>query len=123
MGKSVADAVLDAALNYLKNNAAKLCVCSSEPATYGDATSTYKLASTAIDSADFTGPANGDVSGRKIAVDAQNSISVGASGSAQHVAIVTASALVYVTTCTLQALTASNTVNVPAWDIEIADPS
>jgi hypothetical protein len=34
-----------------------------------------------------------------------------------------ASALLYVTTCTSQALTAGNTVTVPAWDIEIADPS
>jgi len=36
---------------------------------------------------------------------------------------VSGSVLYYVTTCTSQALTSGNTVNFPAWDIEIADPS
>jgi len=31
--------------------------------------------------------------------------------------------LLYVTTCTLQALVAANTVTIPTWDIEIADPT
>jgi hypothetical protein len=123
MAKNVADAVLDAALNYVKSNAAKLCVCTSEPTTYAAATSTYKLASTSISSSAFTGPANGDSSGRKIQVNAASSIAVDSTGSAAHVAIVSASALLYTTTCSSQGLTASNTVNVPAWDIEIADPS
>ena len=29
----------------------------------------------------------------------------------------------YVTTCSSQAVTAGNTVNFPAWDIEVADPT
>jgi hypothetical protein len=49
------------------------------------------------------------------------------SGTATHVALlfVGSVTLLYVTTCTSQALTAngSNTVNFPAWDIEIADPT
>ena len=123
MGKTVADAVLDASLNYIKSNVAKICVCTSEPTTYSAATSTYLLASAALTSAAFGSTTNGDSSGRKIAIPAVSSISVSSAGSADHVALVTASALIYVTTCTTQGLTASNTVNVPTWDIEIADPT
>jgi len=65
--------------------------------------------------------ANGDVSGRKLTVAAQNSLSIDASGSATHIAI-NNGVDYYVTTCTSQALTSGGTVSVPAWDIEIADP-
>jgi len=123
MAKSVHNDVLDAALNHLKNNAAQLSVCSTQPATYAEATSTYKLAITAIDSDDFNGPADGDTSGRKIQVNDQNGVTVDSSGNAEHVAIVSSSDLLYVTTCTSQALTEGNQVSVPAWDIELADPS
>ncbi len=133
MGKSVNDLVLDSALNYLKSNGNKLCVCTSEPTSYSAHIATYGsasgmvLAETVIDSGDYTGPENGDTSGRKIAVDAQTSISIDASASAEHVAIVntTASseAILYVTTCTSQALTSGNKVNTPAWSVELRDPS
>ena len=130
MGKMVADAVLDAALNHLKTNGNRMTICASEPTTYAKATdepssSGYKLASVSISSADYTGPANGDTSGRKITVNAQSSISIDVTGSAAHVAIVStsSSALLYVTTCTSQSLTATNKVNSPAWEIELRDPS
>ena len=52
---------------------------------------------------------------------------IDSSGTATHVALsrVSDSTLLLVTTCTSQALTAngSNTVNVPAFDDEIADPT
>lgn len=123
MGKFVADAVLDAALNHIKNNAALLTVCSAQPTTYAEATATFKLADVAIDSSDFTGPADGDVSGRKIAVNAQNGVTVDSTGTATHVAIVSGSVLLYVTTCTSQGIVATSTIDVPAWDIEILDPA
>ena len=126
MAKSVADAVLDAALNHVKNNTSRMCICSSEPTTYSQAITTYKLADVSITSTNFGSPANGDGStGRKIQVNAQSSVSVDSSGSAQHVALVsvTSTALIYVTTCSTQGLTASSTVNVPAWDIQINDPT
>lgn len=124
MGKSILDAFLDAALNYLKTNAGTLHVCSTEPTTYAEAHVTYMLAEVTIDSDDFTGPANGDASGRKITVNEQADITVTNSGDAEHVAITNGSdALILVTTCTSQYLTAANTVTVPAFDDEIADPS
>jgi hypothetical protein len=47
------------------------------------------------------------------------------SGTAAYIALVDGTRLLYVTTCTSQVLTAngSNTVNFPAWDVEIADPT
>lgn len=126
MAKSVHNDVLDAALNYIKNNCTRLVVCSTEPTTFTEANATYALADVTVDSADFTA-ADGDVSGRKLTVAQQASVLIDASGTAAHIALldVTNSKLLYVTTCTSQALVAngSNTVTIPAFDIEIADPS
>jgi hypothetical protein len=131
MGKSVANVVLDAALQYLEDNADRLCICSAEPTTYAEATTTYdggaskyKLGIATIDSDDFTGPVDG-TSGRKTTVNQQTGITVDATASATHIALCDSSnsALLYVTTCTSQALTVGNTADTSAWDIEIADPS
>lgn len=127
MAKSVHDNVLDAALNYVKNNATKLHVCSTAPTTYAEASSTYQLASIVIDSADFTGPANGDTNGRKIAVNAQSGMEVTASGTAAHIALTNGTDTLYYVT-EIEPDTAlvdnnSNTCSTAAWDIEIADPS
>jgi len=125
MAKSVHDNVLDAALNYIKNNSTRLCVCASQPTTYAQATASYKLADVSISSADFGSPANGDSSGRKIQANAQSSVSIDSTGSAQHVALVkvASSLLLYVTTTTTTGLTSGGKVNIGAWDIEIADPT
>lgn len=74
------DDVLDATPNEVKNNADLYTICSAPPTTYAEASSTFKLADLAIDSTDFTGPANGDVSGRKVAMNAQTGITVDSTG-------------------------------------------
>ena len=125
MAKSVHNDILDAALNHIKSNATKLCVCNSQPTTYAQATASYKLASVVISSADFGAPADGDSSGRKIQVNAQSSVSIDSTGTAAHVALVkvAGSVLLYVTTTTATGLTGGGKVNVAAWDVEIADPT
>jgi len=116
------DLVLDASCDYIKNNVTQEALCSAQPTTYAEATSTYKLAlKTGLTSGSFTGPANGDVNGRKITVNAQNSVTVDASGDATHIALCSGSVLLYTTTCTLQTVTSGNTANIPAWDIEFGD--
>lgn len=126
MAKSVHDDVLDGALNIIKNNCTRVTVCSTQPTTYTEGNATYALADVTVDSTDFT-VANGDTNGRKVTTGAQSSVLIDTSGTAAHVALldVANSKLLYVTTCTSQALTAngSNTVNIPAFDIEIADPT
>lgn len=127
MGKLVADAVLDAALNHIKNNATKLHVCSTQPTTYAEANATYQLASVVIDSSDFTGPANGDTSGRKVTIGAQSGMLVTASGTAAHIALTNGTDTLYYVT-EIEPDTAlvdndSNTCSTGAWKIEIADPA
>lgn len=126
MAKYVLPAVLDAALNEVAKGTI-LTVCSAQPTTHAEATATYALADVALTSGTGAGAdfvlANGDVSGRKLTVTTQSDIPVDTAGTANHVAVCDATRLLYVTTCTAQALTAGNTVTVPAWDIEIANPS
>lgn len=128
MAKLVADAVLDAALQYLEDNVDFISVCEGAPTTYEHAHSNKGtgagkvLASSATPT--FTGPAD-DTSGRKTTIDEEASITIDVSGDADHVALcdVGSTALLYATTCTQQALTAANTVTIPAWKITIPDPT
>jgi len=125
MAKSVHNDVLDAALNYIKNNSTRLCVCSTQPTTHTEAVTTYMLSIKTISRADFTGPADGDSNGRKVTSNSASGIAVTNAGTAQHVALddFSNTKLLYVTTCTNQALTTANTVTVPVWDVEIGDPT
>lgn len=122
MAKSVHNDVLDGAFDVL-DQADLMTVCSAEPTTRTEAVTTFKLADIAMTpDTDFT-KADGDTSGRKVTVAAKSGVTVDSSGTATHVALVDATRLLYVTTCTSQALTAANTVNFPSWKIEIADPT
>jgi hypothetical protein len=142
MGKNVHNNMLDAALNHLKNNGNRLVVLTAEPtgaSAYVNAmanvdSSGYRLASATITASDFTGPADGDTSGRKITVNAQTSMSIDGiaalSQDATHVAVVqyhassaSAQNVLYTTTCTTQSLTAGNKVNTPAWVVELRSPT
>ncbi len=125
MAKWQNDLMLDAALGYV-DDCTVLTVCSAQPTTYAEATTTYKLADVVMTAGAGNGDytlANGDVSGRKLTVVQQSAVPIDTSGTATHVAlsISGSSTLVYVTTCTSQSLTSGGTVTVPNWDIEIAD--
>lgn len=123
MAKWSSDDVLDGMLDIIAL-ADIMTVCSQQPADRTEAVTTYALADVAMvpgDGNDFT-IANGDTSGRKVTVAAKAGVLVDASGTASHVALSDATRLLYVTTCTSQVLTAGNTVDFPAWDVEVADP-
>ncbi len=124
MAKLVHDDVLDGAFDVL-DQANLMIACSAQPTTRAEAVSTYALADVAMTvNSDYT-KANGDTNGRKVTVAAKSGVLIDTSGTATHIALVDGTRLLYVTTCTSQALTAngSNTVNFPAWDVEIADPT
>lgn len=122
MAKSVHNDVLDGAWNVLNDGDIET-VCSAEPTTRTEAITTFKLADVALTpGTDFT-IADGTTSGRKCTIAAKNAVPVDSSGTATHVAVCDATRLLYVTTCTSQALTSGNTVNIPAWSAEIADPT
>lgn len=122
--KTLDDSVIDGSLNIVKNGATQMVICNAQPTTYAEAVTTFMLAlKTGLTAASFTGPVNGDVSGRKLTKTVETGISVTNSGTALYVAFCTASLLLFVDTCTSQVLTAGNTVNTPAFKYEIADPT
>jgi hypothetical protein len=123
MAKQAPDATIDAMFDYI-DQCNIMHVCSGEPANYAGIAA-VSLADVALTpDTDFT-KANGDTSGRKVTIAAKNTVTVDNSGTATHIAIARTNdtTLRYVTTCTSQALTAGNTVNIPAWKIEVADPT
>jgi hypothetical protein len=122
MGKIVADAVLDGALNVLKTTANLMTACSNQPANRADAVTNMMLGNVAMNSADYT-IADGTTNGRKVTMAQKSNVTVAANGTANHVALVDGSNLLYVTTATAQALTSGNTMTFNAWAIEIADPT
>lgn len=133
MAKRCSTALLDKTLDAIKTGSGvvgpcnRMVVCSAEPTTYTEANATYMLANVTMAGADFT-IANGDGAGntpRKVTSGAKSSITVTNSGTATHVAWIdtTNSVLLEVTTCTSQALTSGNTVNIPAWKMELGAPT
>jgi len=124
MTSSQNDLMLDAALDWVRARVTQEDVCSAIPTTYAEANATYMLAQTAITSSACV-VADGDSNGRKMTMNAKNSVSVTTTGTASHVALAgsTGSTLLLVTACTTQALTTGNTVNIPAWKLEMADVS
>lgn len=123
MGKAAPDATIDAMFDYIDQSTV-MHVCSAEPANYAGIAAVSLADVTMTADTDYT-KANGDTSGRKVTVAAKNTVTVDVSGSATHVVLarVADTTLRYVTTCTTQSLTSGNTVNIPAWKIEVLDPS
>lgn len=120
MAKWANDLMMDAALDYVAGGTV-MHVCTSQPADRAAAIAA-SLANVALAGGDFT-KANGDTSGRKVTIAQKSNVSIVANGTATHVAIVDGTTLRYVTTCTSQVLNSGGTVTIPAWDIEVADPT
>ena len=123
MAKSVADSVLDGAINVIKNaTGLTMILCSAQPTTRTEAVTTYALADVALTSGEVTA-ANGDTSGRKGTISAKAGVTVDASGTGNHLALVSSTELLYVTTTTSTAVAAAGTVDIGSWKFEIADPT
>lgn len=123
MAKLVDDSVLDGAWNIIKNATGLTAIlCSSQPTTRTEAVTTYALADVALSSSDVT-IANGDTSGRKATFAAKSAVTVDASGTATHLAIVSSTTLLYVTTTPSTALAAAGTVDIGSFKGELADPT
>lgn len=122
--KYAPDAMIDYSLNYVAGSATRVCVCSGMPASFADAFTTNILAGLPMVSGCVTGPAD-HTSGRKITIVARTGASITSSATASSVALVNvaSSTLLYVTSCTEQALTDGGSVDIPEWTISIADPT
>lgn len=125
MAKKFDDSVFDAALAEAAT-ATTVHVCSAEPANHAGiaAVSLADIAvSAGLGGGDYSAATNGDVSGRKTTLASQVDVVVDNSGTATHVVGTDGTVLLWCTTCTSQALTAANTVTIPALDIEFTDPT
>lgn len=120
-GEFIADAVYDAALDEIANNAVRLAVCTSAPAAYANIAAAT-VASFTIDSSDFTKGA-GDTSGRKLTLAAQSGATATDDGTATHLVLHDNASVMYaINECTSQSVTSGNTVNVGSYDVtEIRD--
>lgn len=122
MAKFTDDSVLNAACAKVAT-ATRMVVTSAQPANFAGIAA-VALADVVMTAGDGNGDyviANGDTSGRKVTVQAQNAVPVDTTGTATHICLDDGVTLLQVTTCTSQALTSGNTVNVPAYDVEFAD--
>lgn len=121
MAKWQNDLMLDAALDYLAT-ATIMFVCKALPATYSDAATVHDLATHVMVAGDFSKD-SGAPDGRELNIAQQASITVDHGGDAINIVlgISATSTLLYATSCTLQTLTAGNTVTVPAWIATLAD--
>ena len=123
MAKSQNDLMLDAAFDWIRARVTQMTVCSTQPTTYAQATSTYKLADVPLTSTGIA-VADGAVNGRKMTIAAKSGVTIDVSGTAAHIALAGstgATVLLFVTTCTTQALTSGGTVDIPAWTDTISD--
>lgn len=122
MAATIGNEVFDAALSYISANTEKLYICSQQPTTFAEASSTYALGSA---TPSFTGPAD-DTSGRKLTVDAISNGSVSATGTAAWIALTDDSGSLLLVAQALnasQAVTSGNTFTLTAFDINLQDPT
>lgn len=125
MAAHVENRVLDLGLNVLDTEATHLYICSSEPTTYTQATSTFALGSKNFGAgAVFGAPAaGGATNSRKVTSAAVTDGSVSTGGTTAWVAVVdTANSrlLAVIALSASQVVTAGNTFTLAAFDIQLA---
>lgn len=115
----------DALLDYIGNNCENLYICSSEPTTYTEAQTTYKLGTKSAPT--INAAEAGDTSGRKRRIAAFTDGVVDTSGSANWWALTDNSATELLAVGPLAGapitVTAGNDFSLTDTDFEVQDPS
>jgi len=117
----VNDEARDQGLDWIDANGTRVDICSQEPTTYAEATSTYTLGNAAVNTGAPADAATG--TGRRVTVPAVSGASVTATGSATHWALTDASS-VLVATGPLSAttpVTSGGTFSLAAFDVINSD--
>ena len=116
------DAVFDSGLLYVVASVDQINICSQQPTTYTEATSTYSLGSAATT---LTPPQDGSPSGRAVIVPTINSAEITASGTVAFWVIVDTATSTLVASGPLeipQPVLAGNAFATDAITITIVDP-
>ncbi len=122
MGKAAPDTTLDVLPTKIAT-ATRMSVCSAQPANFAGIAAVLlaEVVMVAGDGNDYA-IANGDISGRKVTTVQKAGVTVDNTGTANHIVLDDGSALIWVTTSVAQALTALDTITIPAWKVETRDP-
>lgn len=121
---TLGDRVLDNGLSVLNTEANRLDICSQEPTTYAEATSTYTLGNKT--SPTIGAPADRGGGGREVTVSAISDGSVTGTDTATHWAITDTSNTRLLATGSLsasQAVTSGNIFTLGSFTIGIPDPA
>lgn len=116
------DRVFDNGLTVLDTEANRLDICSQEPVSYAEATSTYTLGNKT--SLSVGAPQDGVTNGRRVVVAAITDGTVSGTGTASHWAITDTGNSRLLATGALsasQAVTSGNTFTLAAFNITIPD--
>lgn len=115
------DEVFDQGLDYADTNGTRIDICSQEPTTYAEATSTYTLGNKA--SLNTGATEAGATDGRRVIVPAITDGSVTGTGTASHWALTDATSVLIATGSlgSSQAVTSGNTFTLDAISITIRD--
>ena len=120
---SVQSRVLDLGLNVLDTEADTIVICSTEPTTFTEANSTFKLGSkTFAAGGAFGAPAAGAPNGRKVTSTAITDGTVNATGLAGFWAVIDVANSRFLASGALAAtqnVTSGNTFALPAFDIRL----
>lgn len=119
----IADIVFDSGLSYADTNGTRIDICSSEPTTYGQATTAGAVSLGNKTGLNTGAPEAGATDGRRVIVPAITDGTVSTTGTATHWAL-TDGASVLIATGALtasQAVTSGNTFTLDAISITIRD--
>ena len=117
---------LNQELNYIAGSN-YMTVCSASSTVYTDCLTANMLAGVSMTSGssggDYTVAA--DTNGQKVTTNAKSGVSITNSGSATCVCLLetTGSTIRWITTATTQYLTVGGTVDIPAWKVNIKQPT
>ena len=120
---TLSNAVFDNGLSTLTTNGTRIDICSTEPTTYAEATSTHTLGNETVS---VGSPADRTGGGREVVVAAITDGSVTATGTATHYAIVDTVNSRLLATGSLsasQSVTSGNTFTLSSVSIGIPDPA
>lgn len=125
MADRVESRVLDYGLNVLDTEATHIYICSADPATYAEATSTYALGNKNFGAGGCFGtPGAGSPNGRTVSSTAITDGNVTGTNTATHVAVTdnSNSRLLAVTSLSSsQAVTSGNLFTLASFDVNLPD--
>lgn len=116
----ISDAAFDQALSYIQTNGTRLDICSAEPTTFTEATSTFTLGN---DTVTTGAPQDNGTIGRKVQVPAITAGSVTGTGTASHWGLNNGTALLPSagSLSATQSVTSGNSFTLDAIDITLLD--